>query len=242
MKLKILFRSTALLLVSALFFTACYKSKDSVYIDQLDMTLSYYDTEYDFQQSGTRFAIRDSVGIVTNYLEDEDLDDFYNPGGTSEKIKEYVANKYEALGYTRVATDQEFDVGVNLVVILLESTTVVGYPGYWWGYGGYYGWYGWYYPPYYGWYPWYYTTYTTESGTLLMEYVTGESLREYRDFISDKTDDELEDIPAGDFPPIEFVWQSLVSGVAGQSADYNQNRAQRGVDEAFEQSPYLKIN
>jgi len=214
----------------------------SFYLDQLDVTLTYYDTVYNFTQNQT-FAIRDSVGIVTNYLSDEEIEELYKPGGASEKIREYVAQKYIDLGYTRVANDQEFDFGVNLVAMMMQSTTVVGYPpGYWWGYGGYWGWYGGWYPPYYGWYPWSYTAYQTNTGTILMEFATGESIRAYNEFIENKTDDELENMPPDQIPAIEFKWQSLVSGALGTDASYNAQRAQRGIDEAIEQSPYLKKN
>jgi hypothetical protein len=68
----------------------------------------------------------------------------------------------------------------------------------------------------------------------------GPSVREYRDFVEGKTDDELEQIPPEDFPTVYFRWEAFVQGVMGSSTDYNSQRAERGLTEAFEQSPYLE--
>jgi len=77
----------------------------------------------------------------------------------------------------------------------------------------------WYYPWYCGWgwyYPGYVTSYTT--GTLVMTLVA-----------------------AGDeYVEPARVWTGAINGLL--SGSYNINRVNNGVDQAFEQSPYLKTN
>jgi len=43
-----------------------------------------------------------------------------------------------------------------------------------------------------------------------------------------------------DIPKLLFRWTASIDGILGSSADYNGQRAERGFNEAFEQSPYLK--
>jgi hypothetical protein len=73
----------------------------------------------------------------------------------------------------------------------------------------------WYYPYYCGWgwyYPGYVSSYTT--GTLVMTLVEDEdAIEPYR------------------------VWTAALNGLL--SGSYNMNRVQKGIDQAFEQSPYL---
>ncbi len=230
-----LWGSLSAMAVITLFMAACYEYHDDTYLDELDVTLSYYDTNYNFQNN-TTFAIRDSVGIISDYLSDSEIANFYKPGGGNDDIKTLVRANLVALGYTEVSEDANFDFGVNLVVGAVENTEY--YYSWWYGYYGYYGWYygGWY--PYYG-YPWYPVSYTYQKGALLMEMVDGESLRDYREWAEDKTQGEIENADPDEVPDINFVWQSIVSGVAGSEKAYNQQRTERGINEAFDQSPYL---
>jgi len=229
----------ALAVMVSLFMSACYTYHDDTYLDELDITLTYYDTNYNFQQYNT-FAIRDSVGIISDYLSDSEIANFYKNGGGNDQIKDLVRTNMISLGYTEVANDENYDFGVNLVVAAVENTEYYSY-GWWYGYYPYYGWYygGWY--PYYG-YPWYPVSYTYQKGALLMEIADGESIRAYRIWADGKTQGEIENADPDEVPNINFVWQALISGVAGMDKSYNQERTQRGIVEAFSQSPYLIKN
>ena len=66
----------AVAVVISLFMTACYEYHDDTYLDELDITLTYYDTNYNFQQNST-YAIRDSVGMISDYLSDSEIANFY---------------------------------------------------------------------------------------------------------------------------------------------------------------------
>jgi hypothetical protein len=234
-----LWSSLSGLAVITFFMASCYEYHDDTYLDELDVTLTYYDTAFNFQQYNT-FAIRDSVGIISDYLSDSEIDAFYRSGGGNDKIKSLVRENLTALGYTEVSPDQNFDFGVNLVVAAVENTEY--YYGWWYDYYYYYSWYwwgGWY--PYYG-YPWYPVSYTYQRGALLMEIADGESIRDYREWADGKTQGEIENADPDEVPDINFVWQALISGVAGTEKAYNQERAERGINEAFDQSPYLIKN
>jgi hypothetical protein len=222
--------------IVALFMTACYEYHDDTYLDELDITLTYYDTTYNFQQA-TTYAIRDSVGIISDYLSESEIAAFYMPNNGNDQIRDLVRQNMNDLGYTEVEDDENFDLGINLTIAAVENTEYYYY-GWWYGYYGYYGWYwgGWY--PYYG-YPWYPVTYTYQKGTLLMELADGESIRVYRAWAADKTQGEIENTDPDLVPDIMFVWQSVVSGVAGEEKAYNKERTERGINEAFDQSPYL---
>jgi Domain of unknown function (DUF4136) len=234
-KIRLWAQLGALAVIISLFSTACYEYHDDTYLDELDVTITYYDTNYNFQQK-TTYAIRDSVGIISDYLSDTEIANFYKPGGGNDEIKALVKSNMDAMGYSEVSENSNYDLGVNLVVAAVENTEY--YYSWWYGYYGYYGWYwgGWY--PYYG-YPWYPVSYTYQKGMLLMELVDGESLRDYREWADDKTQGEIENADPDEVPDVNFVWQSIVSGVAGSEISYNKERAARGINEAFEQSPYL---
>lgn len=95
----------------------------------------------------------------------------------------------------------------------ISSTTV--FYSYWydWWYGGYYGGWGWYYPPYYS-----VSSITTGSLVIVMA--------------SPKTDSAINSVPR--------AWLTSISGVL--SGDYNLSRVEKGINQAFNQSPYLKTN
>ena len=229
--------------VSGLMLSSCFKTHDDTYLDELDITLTYYDSQFDFSGWNT-YSMRDSIGLVTNLKEADAIklkNKFYAPGGANDQIKAYLQQKYGELGYTFVATDESPDFYVNMIVAYIDNAYVVGYPGWWWGYYPYYSYYYYYWYPWYG-YPWYYTTYNYQTGTLLMEMADGETVRAYRAWAADKTPEEIENTPPDQIPQIEINWQGLIDGVAGNSAEYNKDRAQRAIDEAFTQSPYLKKN
>ena len=238
-KIRLWNRLGAAVVIVSLFMTACYNYHDETYLDELDITATYYDTAFNFQQN-TTFAIRDSVGIISDYLTDAEIAAFYRAGGGNDQIKALVRSNMITLGYTEVPAAANCDIGVNLMVAAVENTATYGY-GWWYSYYDYYYWYwgGWY--PYYG-YPWYPLTYTYQTGTLLMEFAEGSSIRAYRTWADDKSEYEIEHANPDEVPQIHFIWQSILNGVAGTDVSYNKDRAERGINEAFTQSPYLKKN
>jgi hypothetical protein len=167
-----------------------------------------------------------------------------DPINNQSQILATVASNMASYGWTRVeyAPDvPEPDVMIAVSAIITTNYTVGWwypyYPGWGWGWG--WGWYkegsaergtdywygGWggYYPPGYGWgYVPYYSSYTT--GTLLMEMTNPE---DYRVINNDTVN------------PI--YWAGGLNGILG-STTTNTARVESGIDQAFEQSPYLKLN
>jgi hypothetical protein len=135
-KIRLWNRLGAVAVIVSLFMTACYNYHDDTYLDELDITLTYYDTSFNYQQYNT-FAIRDSVGIVSDYLSDAEIAAFYRAGGGNDQIKAFVRSNFIAKGYTEVPATADYDFGVNLMVAAVENTATYGY-GWWYSYYDYY--------------------------------------------------------------------------------------------------------
>lgn len=238
MKIKWFFLSFFTL---SLLFTSCYKEQDTTYLDEYDITLTNYDKDFNFA-SYQSFIVRDSVMLYSDYLEDSDIEKFYT-SGTSDNIRTKIIEKFKSLGYTETTDLEQADFAINPLVSLMKQEGL--YYNWWWSYPGYWGWYGgwyykstdyYYYPPYWGWYPTY-TYYNYNTGSLVMEMVDAESVRVYNKWLDENDPNEAN---PEDVPEIIFRWTASIDGVLGSSADYNGQRATRGFNEAFDQSPYLK--
>ncbi|MEA3480106.1 MAG: DUF4136 domain-containing protein [Bacteroidota bacterium] len=221
-------------LVLILILTACYNKQSDTDLADLDVTATYYDTEFDFSKYNT-FAIRDSVGLVEDSLTDEQIAEFYKEGGASEKIREYWKQAFIDLGYQYVE-DSTFDFGVNLVVFLVQQSASLFYGNIW--YGGYYGWWGWYPPPVYG--PPIVLEVNYKIGTIMIEMADGQSVRDYWEWLDGKTPEEIENADPNDIPKILIRWTASINGVVSKNGKHNGEAAERGFREALNQSPYLQ--
>jgi len=217
--------------VTMILLSSCYK-EESVYYDQLDVTLTKYDTEFNFS-SYSSFAMTDSTILKTNYLDDSDIEDFYAAGGTSEKTLETVQQKFIDLGYTVTPDMGAADFVVAPTILMVRQTTATYYPPGWWlGYPGY-GWGGypgWGYPGY-PWNPGYVSYSSYKEGTIVLEMIDGDSYENLSMWFLN---------PTNESPELLIRWLATIDGYIASSADYNKERAERGINEAFEQSPYLK--
>jgi hypothetical protein len=222
-----------------LMLTSCYKEQDATSLSEYDITLTRYDTEFDFN-TYQNFYVRDSVMLYSDYLEDSDIAKFYE--GTSDEIRNKIIEKFLSLGYTEVQGLENADFAINPIISLTKQEGLIY--NWWWGYPGYWGWYGgwyfkdtdyYYYPPYWNWYPTY-TYYNYKTGSMSLEMVDAESIRAYQEWLNEGNADtaDLEDVPQ-----IIFRWNAYIDGVLSSDAGYNTDRAARGFNEAFDQSPYL---
>jgi hypothetical protein len=134
------------------------------------------------------------------------------PDATATQILNRIAQNMDAKGWQKVAIDANPDV--FMVPASWETTTVVYWYDYWyWWYGGYYpGYGGGYYPPVYV------DSYTT--GTLVM-------------MITDPKE------VGGNGNPIP-QWTGAINGLL--TGKFDPTRALPAIDQAFDQSPYLKTN
>jgi hypothetical protein len=178
---------------------------------------TYYDRGTDFNSLNT-FCLPPTVGLISS----TDPNDTLLGAVKAAQILGRLNTRLTESGFNSVDISQNPDMVANVFVIKdLNSNTVVS-PGYWWGYGGYYDPYYWGYPGSYYYYPYTYT-YTYETGTLVIELVDVKHRIQNNNklFVS---------------------WNMLASGVLSDSNSDNMQMALDAIDQAFEQSPYLKSN
>ena len=212
--------------------SSCYQD-EPVYYDQLDVTLTRYDAGFDFSTYNT-FAMADSVILRTNYLTDAQITAFYAPNGPAARTKEILRQNFLDLGYTQVQNASTADFISTCNVLKVRSYGSTYYPpGWWWGYPGY-GWdypgYGWAYPAY-PWNPGYVSYYSYKEGGIILSMIDGESFRDMKSWQANPTDE-----------PPEFMirWMASIDGYLSGDENYNNERTEKGIGEAFEQSPYLR--
>lgn len=201
----------------AIALTGCYPGGVETTTDT-DLVYTNYDPEYNF------------AGVQTYYIGDT-IRHFVDEGDTPDtkydsEILNDIKSNLDALGW------QEFNLNdtiagskpdIVVVTSILVTTTYDIYYYPYWGYGWYwkatgnmdYYNYGWYYP-------WYGTSYVTS-------YTTGTIAMIMYD--PDMVDDENQ--------LIKLNWAGILNGLAGSSAADAIPRIERGIDQAFLQSPYL---
>lgn len=203
----------------AVLLAGCYPAGPE-YVEDLDVVYTTNDKEYDFQAAST-YAMPDKIVVDAKRNDDGDWIPEYMPQAIADDILEQIETNMTALGWTRLdnigtppdgVPDDEADVVLTPAAI--KSTTY--FYSYWydWWYGGYWGGYwGWYYPPYVT-----VSSYTT--GSLIM-------------VIAD---------PHVESPinSSQAAWVAVANGLF--TGAYDLNRVKDGIDQAFEQSPYLKLN
>jgi hypothetical protein len=181
-------------------------------VEDLDVTYTTFDEDFDFQSRQT-YAMPNKI-VVDVDIEDGDTTWIYMKDVFATPILAAIDDNLESRGWEKVDISQQPDVLVTPAA--LSSTTY--FYSYWydWWYGGWYGGYwGWYYPPYYT-----VSSYTTGSMIITM------------------ADPNVED----DSPinQSETAWIAVGNGLF--SGAYDISRVTDAIDEAFEQSPYLKLN
>jgi len=223
---------------------SCHKDPPKTY-DDTDMTATNYNTAFNFQAYNT-FIIPDSAVLTTNYLTEGEIANIYKEGGASDQALELLKDRFLGLGYTEAdsLSDAGF-IAVPTLIMWQYDETVTYNPGWWWGYPSYgWGWgWGWYKSTnYYYWYPtypWYPTgvpvTVSTYVGTVAYEMVDAASYIAVVEWGLANPEPGPEDVS----PVLEINWQAQIEGYSTDDGSYNQERAIRGTDEAFAQSPYL---
>ena len=200
-----------ILLASSLWLCGCYPKED-LYISDLDLVLTKYDTEANFKTKKT-YSVPDSIiKLFTADWDDnngDNLPDFVNMTTAAAIIARVDANM-AAYGYSKVADHQDADVTILLSV--MESTSVYYYYDYYY--------WSWYYP-YYWYYPYSVVPYSTStSGTLMMM------------MMSNKEVNDADRVPV--------IWTGIINGILDGSGSSMTTRVNNSIDQAFVQSTYLK--
>src|SRR5688500_15388992 len=153
-------KSIVVLATLIVMLSGCYPQGPE-YIEDLDVVLTNFEDEYDFN-SNTTYSIPDRIVKITGDVTEGEDPEFI-PDATAALILAQMEKNMTELGWKKV------DVDANPEVLLTraaeETTTIVYYYDYWyWLYGGYY--------PWCTYYPSYASSYST--GTLLMRMIDPE--------------------------------------------------------------------
>lgn len=210
----------ALILMCAPFlYLSCAPDTGFNTVADYDVVITLYDKDFNYASLAT-YTLVDTV----MHIYDED-----NPPADDEISRQFddlilttIDNNMKAYGYQEVDPDQETpDVFVVVQVTITEYTGAGYVPGYggWCGYWCYYGgWPGWG-PGWGGYYPGYWYSYEFSTGTIFMDFWDGK----------ESTDED-----------IIIRWQGTMNGLLGDTSSGASNRITRGINRAYEQSPYLK--
>lgn len=196
----------ALMVLLTILLSGCYPQGPE-FTEDLDVVLTYFQDDYDFESKQT-YALPDKIVKITGNLQEGDEVE-YIPDATAALILARIEENMEALGWQKVGVDENPDL--LLAPASWETTTIYYYYDYWyWWWGGYY--------PGGGYYPAYVSSYST--GTLLMGLI----------------DPEM--VGANGNPLMQ--WTGAANGILTWS--YDADRVNKVIDQAFSQSPYLRIN
>jgi len=210
----------AFVAIPLLTLLSCYPGEISN-IEELDTVGTIYDPNVKFWTFSS-YAMPDSVVAIDNRESSGDeppLSPVFQA-----LLLSTVASNMTALGYTRVFPDTnpqaDPDVGVTVAIMISDQFVAsIGYP-----WGGYWGWYGGWpgYGPGYGiGYPPTGAVYSYETGTVVVDMI---------DLENSTPSDSL----------VDAIWQGGINGLASSKQSVNEDRIIRGVNQAFEQSPYLE--
>lgn len=205
-------RLAGVCLVMSLLF-GCYPNGPE-YVNDLDLVVTRYDKSFDFKKDAKTYAIpNDVVKITGNLINGEEVE-FIDDEYASIIINS-IKDNLDAYGWTEAQPGQ---ADVLILPSAMSSTTFLWYYDWWyWDWWYPYDWWGWYYPyPIWG----YGGSYTSGSVFLQMTYPEG--------------------ITAADNIPVP--WAVVLNGLLEGSTSQIQQRIEKGIDQAFKQSPYLDID
>lgn len=190
---------------------SCQKDPDFDELSTEFVTYTDYDKSVDFSKYST-FYISDTIKVLSGKVEN-----WYDENAQS--IISTFASNMKDRGYVQLAKAERESADLGIQLSYIENTyyfTDYYSPYYWydWWWGSYYWWdWGPIYP-----YPSYAVTYRYDVGSLLGEIIS-----------IDKTTEKLQQI-----------WSMCVGGTMSGSTRTDVNKAKRGVNQAFNQSEYIR--
>jgi hypothetical protein len=206
------------------FFLACSPEYDAT-IEEMDLAITRYDKDQNFTGYNTFYLEDTVVYIVENEDDLEDIDRTHDAQIIS-KVRENLLD----MGWTEVTNpdDLQSDADVSILLSAL-AVDMYYYYTYWWDYWDWWYWGGWY-PGYYPWYPVYpgigYPSYGYTVGTVMIDMLDLQNIQ----------------IPTNqeDRPEVDIIWTGAVNGILAGSDASISNRLAKGIDQVFNQSPYLE--
>lgn len=180
--------------------------------DELDNSYLVY-TNYDPDtdfKSFETFYLIDSILIIDN----SEKTTYWN-NANSEKIIDAFGAKLAVAGYALADNVDEADIVLQLSYVNTTYYFTSYGPGPWWNsYPGYWNWGGW------GWYYPYSFSYSYSTGSIIGELVDTNSPTPLNDKLT-------------------VVWNAYICGLLNGN-NLSLSRTMEAIDQAFEQSPYLK--
>jgi len=216
---------------AGMFLVSCYPSDDVSYAD-LDLVSTIYDQDKNFTELST-YAMPDTIVHLMDSIDPDNNVDL------SRKYDAFILNLIKQnmtdYGWTLI---EDPDTSNSPDVVLTVSAMGTKKYSVWYWYPYY-----WYWYPWYPWYKnsenadWYwYPGYPAYPGYPGGGYVTSYSVGTLIFSMHDMTHIESEQ------DTIPVIWLSAINGLLGSSSSDVQNRLEDNINEAFKQSPYLKIN
>jgi len=193
----------------------------SCYADPNQDTLSsdlVVGTDRDLNVNFQNFKTYHIANTITNITDDRN--DSILAGPDALKIVNKIKENMNRLGYTFVELNASPDLAVIPAIIQIKNIGGVC-TGWWGGYPGYPGGGYWGYPGYGYNYP-YCGYYSYNTGSLTIDMI---------DLMNTDTTTNL-----------NAVWSGIMFGVISSSGAANMNKALKGIDQAYSQSPYLQQN
>jgi hypothetical protein len=178
--------------------------------------IEQYDLVYSNYDDTYGFEAKKTYAIPDKIMKvDDDLITGEGPNFVKDTyakpMLEQINKNMSEYGWTKVEKDDNPDVMLAPVAYELTTTVYWGYGGYWdWWYGGWYGWY----------YPYYPVTTTYSTGSLVVNML------------------DPNDLSAND--KARVAWTFVVNGLLEGSTTSFTSRYTKGINQAFEQSPYIK--
>jgi hypothetical protein len=215
-----------------LILSSCYPVGDLTYSD-LDIAATLYDKSYYSATPGSEinkfqnlktFIVADTIIHVVASGQTDNLS-----RANDAFVLEQIRLNMIKVGFTEITdtTVAKPDLVITTTAISSENEVYMWYPywGWYWGYGYYpystintksANYYNDYYYPWYG----YGSSYTYTTGTLLMEMVEASRID-----------------PANNEIPV--IWSGILNGLLGDTQSSTKSRVSKGIDQCFNQSPYL---
>jgi len=218
------------LLTGILLLNSCYPGGPDE-IDEYDIVETQYDADYDFSQN-MYYMMPDTISIIG---ESEGVYD-----EMEQEIDATILNKIEEqmalAGYSRLSLSDTADASkMEQAVVLLVSKSTVDqysyyYDYYYYGYRDWNWYYGFdYYYPGYQWgyyYPWGYpVTYSHAEGTVIIKMINPNEPHAI-----DEENGEVD---------YQVLWMAVFNGLAEGTLPNYLDRIEGGIEQAFDQSPYL---
>ena len=198
---------------------SCSPKIEDVSIEDLDITVSAVEPGTNFSQFKT-YAIPDSVYII-EYDSDGNQKDSFALESLDDVIIDQVKEEMSKMGYSKVDTSQNPDVGIFVSRISKDHSGIGFTPGYcsgwgggWWGYPGY----GWCYPSY-----GYEYEYEYKTGSVIVDMIDMGSINKEENTFT-------------------AVWHMLSNGYLSGDNPPSEQRVRNNISRGFEQSQYLKTN